>query len=67
MKVGDLVEQAPLNWQLPDEPYHGKIGIVVELEAPADVFDTEPTVWVQWQGNSDWDIESEAYLTVVSL
>ena len=68
MKVGNLVQQKPSRHQLPNEPYIGKLGIVVEQNAPADGFD--PSLiemwWVQWQGNWDWDIEWEQDLKVVS-
>lgn len=71
MKVGDLVELKPSRHQLPDEPYIGKLGLVVEQNAPCDEFD-DPNAeavemwWIQWQGNSDWDIEWEKELKVVS-
>ena len=70
MKVGSLVQVKPSRHQLYDESYIGKLGIVVEQSAPSDEFD--PNVegvgmwWVQWQGNSDWDIEWQADLVVLS-
>ncbi len=76
MKVGNLVQQKPPRYQLPDEPYVGKVGIVVEKSAPDDEFDAgeilEPSEraaymwWVQWQGNSDWDLEWEGHLKVLA-
>jgi hypothetical protein len=68
MKVGDLVELSPSRNQLPDEPYVGKLGLVVEQNPPTDEFDGPPVEmwWVQWIGNRDWDIEWEKELTVVS-
>ena len=71
MKVGDLVQIRPSRHQLQTEPYIGKVGIVVEQNAPADELfdgvDYVPTMWwVQWQGNIDWDIEWEGDLQVLS-
>ena len=79
MKVGNLVQMKPSLQQLPNEPYIGKLGIVVEQNAPTDEFDpngveseaerhAEGTEmwWVQWQGNCDWDIEWEQNLKVLS-
>jgi len=76
MKVGNLVQIKPSRHQLHNEPYVGKVGIVVEQNAPFDEFDggahLEPSEqavemwWVQWQGNTDWDIEWEGDLQVLS-
>lgn len=68
MKVGDLVEIKPTPHQLPHWPDIGKIGIVVEQNAPVDEFDPSDVKawWVQWQGNRDWDIECEDWLVVLS-
>ena len=76
MKVGNLVQLKPTRHQLPDEPYAGKVGVVVEQNAPGDEFDAgfylKPSEqaaemwWVQWQGNSDWDIEWEGHLEVLA-
>lgn len=71
MKVGNLVQIKPSRHQLQTEPYIGKVGIVVEQNAPCDEFD-DPNAegvdmfWVQWQGNSDWDIEWEGDLEVLA-
>ena len=75
MKVGNLVQLKPARHQLPDEPYVGKVGVVVEQNTPCE-FDTgkilkpsEKAVemwWIQWQGNSDWDIEWEGDLEVLA-
>ena len=59
MKVGDLVEQDPSVHQLECEPYHGKLGIVMEVGDSG-------ACWVRWQGNCDWDLELKVDLTVVS-
>ena len=32
MKVGNLVQVKPSRHQLPDEPYNGKMGIVVDAD-----------------------------------
>jgi hypothetical protein len=76
VKVGNLVQIKPSRHQLQTEPYIGKVGIVVEQNAPCDEFDAggilEPSAqavemwWVQWQGNSDWDIEWEGDLDVLA-
>jgi hypothetical protein len=70
MKVGNLVQMKPSLHQLPNEPYIGKLGIVVEQNAPIDEFDLNAEGvemwWVQWQGNCDWDIEWEQNLKVLS-
>ncbi len=68
MKVGSLVQKVPSLHQLLNEPYIGKVGIVVEQNAPTDEFDPDDveTWWVQWQGNCDWDIEWEQNLKVLS-
>ena len=76
MKVGNLVQQKPPRYQLPDEPYVGKIGIVVEQNIHSPDFDAgeilEPSEyapemwWVQWQGNTDWDLEWYGDLEVLS-
>ena len=69
MKVGDLVELKPSRNQMPDEPYAGKLGLIVEQNVVcADEFDgpSEEMFWVKWQGNRDWDIEWEKELKVVS-
>ena len=31
MKVGDLVKLKPSRHQLPDEPYFGKLGIIIKI------------------------------------
>jgi hypothetical protein len=68
MKVGDLVELKPSRLDPTHEPHIGKIGIVVEQTAPDEEFaPSDPeSWWVQWQGNSDWDIECEDWLVVLS-
>ena len=68
MQVGDLVELKPSRNQLPDEPYAGKLGILVEENPLPDGWtgEEEEAWWVQWQGNRDWDIEWEKELKVVS-
>jgi len=70
VKVGNLVQVNPSRRQLEGEPYIGKLGIVVEQNAPSDEFDPNAEGvemwWVQWQGNSDWDIEWQGDLTVLS-
>tara|TARA_Y100001938_G_C7751616_1_gene264146 strand:- start:158 stop:364 length:207 start_codon:yes stop_codon:yes gene_type:complete len=68
MKVGSLVQIKPSRHQLHNEPYVGKVGIVVEQNAPCDEYDKDVVEmwWVQWQGNSDWDIEWQGDLEVLS-
>ena len=68
MKVGNLVQLKPSRHQLHNEPYVGKVGIVVEQNAPGDEYDQDIVEmwWVQWQGNSDWDIEWQGDLEVLS-
>ena len=68
MKVGDLVQVKPSRHHLQVEDCIGKLGIVVEQNAPGDEYDKDAVEmwWVQWQGNSDWDIEWEGDLQVLS-
>ena len=70
MKVGNLVQIKASRRQLHNEPYIGKVGVVVEQNAPSDEFDPNAEgvdmFWVQWQGNSDWDIEWEGDLDVLA-
>ena len=70
MKVGNLVVFKPSPHQLPDEPYNGRVGIVVEQNAPCDEFDPNAEGvgmwWIQWQGNCDWDIVWENDLKVLA-
>jgi hypothetical protein len=59
MKVGDLVK-------LHDDAHHvsrpgehwDRVGIITEWESVSG--------WVQWAGNSDWDIEYQEDLEVLS-
>ena len=71
MKVGNLVQIKPSRHQLQTEPYIGKVGIVVEQNTPHDMHeecaqDVVEMWWVQWQGNSDWDIEWQGDLEVLA-
>ncbi len=54
MKVGDLVK---LNYDDLAE-FEDRVGIITEWESCSG--------WVQWAGNSDWDIEYEEDLEVIS-
>ena len=76
MKVGNLVQIKPSRHQLQNEPYIGKVGIVVEQNIHSPDFDSGEILkpseyisemwWVQWQGNSDWDLEWQGDLQVLS-
>jgi|TARA_R110000824_G_scaffold46105_3_gene132904 hypothetical protein len=66
VKIGSLVKQRPSVNQLPNEDYDSRIGIVLELGTPKDEYDAGPTVWVQWQNQPDWAVESIKYLEVIS-
>ena len=65
VKVGSLVEQVAPVWQLPDEDYHGKLGVIVEWTCHGDSGPLA-SAWVRWCGSSDWDCCFAEDLKVIS-
>ena len=66
MKIGDLVTPRDTPKERSHRPSHyfGKIGIIVEWDAPNPAY--KPCGWVKWPFNFDWDIEYEEDLELVS-
>ena len=57
MKVGDLVKLNYVGVQV-RIALEDRVGIITEWESCSG--------WVQWAGNSDWDIEYEEDLEIIS-
>jgi hypothetical protein len=55
MKVGNLVQVKPSRHQLPDEPYNGKMGVIIELFPAVD--DWKETAMVSFPNGKQVEYE----------